>query len=185
MLLGYARVSTQEQHTLQQESALQDAGCERVFVDHGISGAAAARPQLERLLEQVRDGDVVVVTKLDRLGRSLFQVFDFVEAIEQRGAGLRSLAESDIDTTTAAGKLVFRVFAVVAEFERDRMRERTMEGLARARAEGTPLGRPRSLDERSREQLRTLRKEGASYGALAKTFGIGRSTARKYCQEAQ
>ena len=134
MQLGYARVSTQEQHTQQQESALQDAGCDRVFVDHGISGAAADRPELERLLDQLREGDVVVVTKLDRLGRSLPQVFDLVETIEQRGAGLRSLAESDIDTTTAAGKLVFRLFAVVAEFERDRLRERTMEGIARARA---------------------------------------------------
>ena len=183
MQLGYARVSTPEQHTEQQETALREEGCDRVFVDHGISGAAADRPELERLLDQLRDGDVVVVTKLDRLGRSLPQVLDIVETIEQRGAGLRSLAESDIDTTSAAGKLVFRVFAVVAEFERDRLRERTLEGIARARAEGTHLGRPHSLDEHSVAHLRTLRQHGASYGSLAKTFNIGRSTARRYCKD--
>ena len=183
MQLGYARVSTQDQHTQQQESGLHEAGCDRVFVDHGVSGAAEVRPGLERLLDQLRDGDVVVVTKLDRLGRSLPQVFEIVETIEQRGAGLRSLAESDIDTTSAAGKLVFRVFAVVAEFERDRLRERTLEGIARARAEGTHLGRPHSLDDNSIAHLRTLRQQGASYGSLAKTIGIGRSTTRRYCQQ--
>ena len=184
MLFGYARVSTPEQNTTQQETALWDAKCDRVFVDHGVSGTVANRPELERLLDQLREDDVVVVTKLDRLGRSLPQVFDIVESIEERGAGLRSLAESDIDTTSAAGKLVFRVFAVVAEFERDRLRERTLEGIARARAEGTHLGRPQSLDDHSIAHLRTLRKQGASYGSLAKTFGIGRSTARRYCQAA-
>lgn len=183
MQLGYARVSTPEQHTEQQESALKNAGCDRVFVDHGVSGAATDRPELERLLDQVREGDVVVVTKLDRLGRSLPQVFDIVETIEQRGAGLRSIAESEIDTTSAAGKLVFRVFAVVAEFERDRLRERTLEGIARARAEGTHLGRPHSLDEHGVAHLRTLRQQGASYGSLAKTFNVSRSTARRYCKE--
>ena len=136
-----------------------------------------------RLLDQLREGDVVVVTKLDRLGRSLPQIFDIVETIEQRGAGLRSLAESDIDTTTAAGKLVFRVFAVVAEFERDRLRERTLEGIARARAAGTHLGRPKTLDTHQITNLRRLRKQGESYGSLAKTFKIARSTAREYCKD--
>ena len=101
MQLGYARVSTPEQHTEQQETALREAGCDRVFVDHGVSGAAADRPELERLLDQLRDDDVVVVTKLDRLGRSLPQVFDIVETIEQRGAGLRSIAESEITSRIA------------------------------------------------------------------------------------
>ena len=182
MQLGYARVSTLEQHTEQQESALKNAGCDRVFVDHGVSGASEKRPELERLLDQVREGDVVVVTKLDRLGRFLPQVFDIVETIEHRGAGLRSIAESEIDTTSAAGKLVFRVFAVVAEFERDRIRERIMEGIDRARADGTHLGRPHSLDEHGIEHLRAARQKGASYGTLAKTYSVSRSTARGYCQ---
>ena len=154
-----------------------------MYIDHGDSGATVERRDLKRLLDQVREGDVVVVTKLDRLGRSLSDVLDIVENIEQRGAGLRSLAESDIDTTSAAGKLVFRVFAVVAEFERDRLRERTLEGIARARAEGTHLGRPHSLDEHGIEHLRAARQKGASYGSLAKTFNISRSTARRYCKE--
>ena len=183
MELGYARVSTHEQNTQQQEKALRDAGCERVYIDHGISGATADRPELNRLLDQLRDGDVVVVTKLDRLGRSLRDVLDIVETIEQRGAGLRSIAESTIDTTSAAGKLVFAVFAVVAEFERDRIRERIMEGIDRARADGTHLGRPHSLDDHGIAHLRTLRQQGASYGSLAKTFNISRSTARRYCKE--
>ena len=183
MEFGYARVSTLEQNTQQQESALKDAGCDRVYIDHGVSGAAEERPDLNRLLDQLREGDVVVVTKLDRLGRSLPQIFDIVETIEQRGAGLRSLAESDIDTTTAAGKLVFRVFAVVAEFERDRLRERTLEGIARARAAGTHLGRPKTLDTHQITNLRRLREQGESYGSLAKTFKIARSTAREYCKD--
>ena len=181
MRIGYARVSRADQHTEQQETALANAGCEKVFVDQGVSGAAENRPELERLLDQLRVDDVVVVAKLDRLGRSLPKVLDIVEVIEQRHAGLVSLAESAIDTTSAAGKLVFRIFAVVAEFERDRLRERTMEGLERARANGAKLGRPQSLDAIEIENLRALRKGGRSYASLAKTFRISRSTARKYC----
>ena len=181
MRLGYARVSRADQHTEQQETALRDAGCEKLFIDHGVSGAAEHRPQLERLLDQLRSGDVVVVAKLDRLGRSLPNVLDIVEEIERQGAGLVSLAESAIDTTSAAGKLVFRIFAVVAEFERDRLRERTVVGLVRARANGAQLGRPQRLDTEEIEDLLALRKEGRSYASLAKTFRISRSTARKYC----
>ena len=182
MQFGYARVSTRDQRTEQQESALLDSGCDRVFVDRGISGIEAERPELNRLLDQLRDGDVVIVTKLDRLGRSLRNIFDIVDTIEKRGAGLRSLAESDIDTTSAAGKLVFRVFAVVAEFERDRLRERTLEGISRARANGTKIGRPRRLSDSDIAALRSLREHGRSYGSLAKTLNIARSTARKYCE---
>ena len=181
MRLGYARVSRADQHTEQQETALRNAGCEKLFVDHGVSGAAEHRPHLERLLDQLRSGDIIVVTKLDRLGRSLPNVLDIVEAIEQQDAGLVSLAEAAIDTTSAAGKLVFRIFAVVAEFERDRLRERTVEGLDRARANGARLGRPQRLEAIEIENLRALRKEGRSYASLAKTFRISRSTARKYC----
>lgn len=182
MRLGYARVSRTDQHTEQQEVALTEAGCEKLFVDRGVSGAAERRPELDRLLDQLRADDVVVVAKLDRLGRSLPKVLDIVEVIEREGAGLVSLAESAIDTTSAAGKLVFRIFAVVAEFERDRLRERTVEGLNRARSNGARLGRPQRLDEIEIKNLRTLRLEGRSYASLAKTFRISRSTARKYCQ---
>ena len=182
MLIGYARVSTDEQHTDQQESALKAAGCERVYVDHGVSGADAERPQLEKLLDQLRPDDIVVVTKLDRLGRDLRHMLDVIEHINETDAGLRSLAESDIDTTTAAGKLVFRVFSVVAEFERDRLRERTKEGMDRAKANGVKFGRKQLLTEEAIDHLRALREQGASYGSLAKTFKVSPSTARNYAR---
>ena len=182
MHLGYARVSRADQHTEQQEIALRDAGCERVFVDRGVSGSIANRPALDRLLEHLRADDVVVVPKLDRLGRSLEQILDFVKVVESRGAGLVSLAESAIDTTSAAGKLVFQIFAVVAEFERERLRERTMEGLARAKANGTRLGRKPVMTAVQIEDMRALRREGRSYEALARTFKVSRSTARRYCK---
>lgn len=180
MLLGYARVSTDEQHTDQQEHALKQAGCERIFVDHGVSGATKIRPELDRLLDQLRPRDVVVVTKLDRLGRDLGHMLQIVETIGEAAAGLRSLAESDIDTTSAAGKLVFRIFSVVAEFERDRLRERTKEGMSRAKANGVKIGRKPRLTDTAIEHLRSLRKQGTSYGSLAKTFKISASTARNY-----
>ena len=181
MLLGYAHVSSVDQHTEQQETAPTETGCERVFIDRGISGSATHRSDLERMLDQLRADDVVGVTKLDRLGRSLPNVLDTFEAIEQRGAGLVSLAESAVDTTSAAGKLVFRIFVVVAKFERDGLRERTQEGIERARTQGTHLGLPGSLNDTDIAKLRTLRKQGSSYSGLAKSLRISRSTVRKYC----
>ena len=182
MNLGYARVSRTDQHVEQQESALHEAGCEKIFVDHGVSGATKSRPELDKLLDQLRAGDVVYVTKIDRLSRSLQQMLEVVRAIEERGAGIVSLAESTIDTRSAAGKLVFGVFSVVAEFERDRIRERTKDGLVRAKTNGTRLGRPPALPQNQIRDLRTLRRQGRSFRSLAKTFNISRSTARKYCE---
>ncbi len=183
MRLGYARVSRTDQHTEQQEIALRDAGCEKILVDRGVSGALKSRPQLDRLLDQLRPEDVVVVTKIDRLSRNLRQMLDLVEVIHERGADLVSLAEREIDTTTAAGKLVFALFAVVAQFERDRLRERTKEGLERAKANGSRLGRPRGLSDSNYSKLRKMRKQGWSYSELADVFKISRTTARKYCSD--
>ncbi len=175
--------SRTDQHTEQQEIALHDAGCERVFVDRGISGSIANRPAaLDQLLEYLRADDVVAVPKLDRLGLSLEQILDFVKVVESCGARLVSLVESAIDTTSAAGKLVFQIFAVVAEFERERLRERTMEGFARAKANGTRLGRRPAMTAAQIEEMRALRRDGRSYQALARTFKVSRSTARLYCQ---
>ena len=126
MIIGYARVSTDDQSLDSQTDALSAAGAEKVFADK-ISGSRRARPDLDRMLEQLRDGDVVTVTKYDRLARSLKDLLEIVEAIRERGAGFRSLAE-DIDTTTPAGRLVFHVFASIAQFERERISERTREG---------------------------------------------------------
>src|SRR5215211_5367331 len=133
-LLGYARVSTADQQPQLQVDALERAGCYRVFTETA-SGARSDRPVLEQVLDQLRRGDTLVVWKLDRLGRSLRHLVDTVTELAERGIGFRSLQEA-IDTTTPGGKLVFHVFAALAEFERDLIRERTTAGLAAARARG-------------------------------------------------
>jgi len=140
-LLGYARVSTGAQRPDLQVDALKAADCYRVFVDRA-SGALAARPALD----QVRPGDTLVVWKLDRLGRSLRHLVDTIAALADRGVGFRSLQEQ-VDTTTPGGKLVFHVFAALAEFERDLVRERTAAGLAAAHARGRRGGRPTVMSE--------------------------------------
>jgi DNA invertase Pin-like site-specific DNA recombinase len=143
MLVGYARVSTQDQNPALQLDALQAADCEKVFVEKA-SGAQRDRPELLAALDTLRAGDSLVVWKLDRLARSLKQLIETVELLENRGIGLRSLTEA-IDTTTAGGKLVFHVFGALAEFERSIIRERTKAGLDAARARGKKGGRPPAL----------------------------------------
>jgi DNA invertase Pin-like site-specific DNA recombinase len=143
MLIGYARVSTQDQNPALQLDALKAAGCEKVFVEKA-SGAQRDRPELMAALDYVRSGDSLVVWKLDRLARSLKQLIETVELLGSRGIGLRSLTEA-IDTTTAGGKLVFHVFGALAEFERSIIRERTKAGLDAARARGKKGGRPPSM----------------------------------------
>jgi DNA invertase Pin-like site-specific DNA recombinase len=139
-LLGYARVSTTDQQPHLQVDALERAGCYRIFTETA-SGAAPDRPVLEQVLDQPRPGDTPVVWKLDRLGRSLRHLVDTVTGLAKRGVGFSSQQEA-IDTTTPGGKLVFHVFAALAEFERDLVRERTRAGLAAARARGRRGGRP-------------------------------------------
>jgi DNA invertase Pin-like site-specific DNA recombinase len=146
MLVGYARVSTVDQRLDLQQDALRDAGCERIFTDTA-SGAKAARPGLTAALETCRAGDILVVWKLDRLGRSLTHLVETVHALATRGIGFRSLQEQ-LDTTTSGGKLIFHIFASLAEFERDLIRERTNAGLAAARARGRKGGRPLGVDEK-------------------------------------
>src|SRR5690349_3023643 len=131
MNVGYARVSTKEQTVALQVDALKRAGCERIHAET-ISGAATARPVLERLLQDLRPGDVLIIWKLDRLGRSLKHLIEIVNALLARGVGLKSLNDP-IDTTTPQGRLVFNMFASLAEFERDVIRERTQAGLSAAR----------------------------------------------------
>ena len=134
MLVGYARVSTQDQDLSLQLDALQAAGCDKVFTEKA-SGAQRDRPQLQAALEYMRSQDTLVVWKLDRLARSLKQLIETVEGLGERGIGLRSLTES-LDTTTSGGKLVFHLFAALAEFERSVIRERTRSGLQSARRRG-------------------------------------------------
>lgn len=157
MILGYARVSTTDQNLDGQTDALTSAGVERIFSDK-ITGTARSRPELDRLLEQLRPGDVVVVTKYDRLARSLKDLLEIVDVVQAKGAGFKSLGEN-IDTTTPAGRLVFHVFASIAQFERERIVERTREGLAAARKRGRVGGRPPALSAAQKVEVRRMRDE--------------------------
>jgi DNA invertase Pin-like site-specific DNA recombinase len=181
-LLGYARISTAEQHPDLQVDALKAAGCYRVFVDTA-SGALAARPALDQVLDQLRPGDTLMVWKLDRLGRSLRHLVDTIAALADRGIGFRSLQES-IDTTTPGGKLVFHIFAALAEFERDLIRERTTAGLAAARARGRAGGRPAVMTQ---PKIRLAREMYASrqytVAAIASTLGVSRASIYRHLDD--
>ncbi len=153
-LLGYARVSTAEQSADLQVDELTAAGCWKVWTD-SASGVLDRRPQLDEVLEQLRPGDTLVVWRLDRLGRSLRHLIDMVTGLDERQVGFRSLREN-IDTTTAGGRLVFHLFGALAQFEREIIRDRTLAGLAAARARGRSGGRPSKLTAEQRRQARKM-----------------------------
>jgi len=178
MIIGYARVSTDDQNLDAQTDALQAAGAERIFSEK-ISGSMRKRPELDKLLDQLRPGDVIVVVKYDRLARSLRDLLDIVEAIKDRSAGFRSLAE-DIDTTTPAGRLVFHVFASIAQFERERIAERTKEGLQAAKARGRVGGRPPALTADQKAEVRRMRDdENRHVSEIARLFKVSERTVRR------
>ena len=177
MIIGYARVSTSDQHLDAQLDQLREAGAEKIF-EEKITGTKRTRLQLDALLSQLREKDIVIVTKYDRLARSLRDLLDIVAAIEERGAGFRSLAE-DIDTTTSAGRLVFHVFASIAEFERDRISERTKEGLAAARKRGRVGGRPSALSADQKAEVQKMREDGRSIPDIARLFKVSQMTVRR------
>ena len=178
MIIGYARVSTDDQSLDSQTDALSAAGAEKVFADK-ITGSSRLRPKLDQMIEQLRGGDVVVVTKYDRLSRSLKDLLEIVETIRAQGAGFRSLAE-DIDTTTPAGRLVFHVFASIAQFERERISERTREGLASARKRGRIGGRPPALSPAQRDEVRRMRdEEHRAVPEIARLFKVSERTVRR------
>ena len=179
--IGYGRISTADQSTDLQTDALRDAGCERVFIDEA-SGTLRDRPQLTRALDYLRPNDVLVVWRLDRLGRSLRNLIDVVQQLAERDIGLISLREA-IDTTTPSGRLVLHVFASISEFERDLIVERTRAGLQAARARGRVGGRPAVL---TGEKLRVARQmyDSREYTvtAIADTLGISRATVYRHLQ---
>ena len=178
MIIGYARVSTDDQNLDAQTDALTAAGAGKIFAEK-VSGAKRGRTELDRMLDQLRDGDVVTVTKYDRLARSLKDLLEIVESIGERGAGFRSLAE-DIDTTTPAGRLVFHVFASIAQFERERISERTKEGLEAARKRGRIGGRPPALSEIQKDEVRRMRDgEGRGIPEIARLFKVSERTVRR------
>jgi DNA invertase Pin-like site-specific DNA recombinase len=174
-LLGYARVSTFDQNPGLQRDALKAAGCFRVFTDRA-SGTLENRKQLAKVLDQLRPGDTLVVWRLDRLGRSLTHLIETVTTLAERKIGFRSLTEN-IDTTTASGKLIFHIFGAIAEFERDLIRDRTMAGLAAARARGRVGGRPPALTP---DKLAIARQLYAgrqhTMQAIGEVVGVSRAT---------
>ena len=179
MKLGYARVSTDDQNLNLQRDALKNAGCERIY-EEKASGGKTDRAELTHLLENVRSGDTVVVWRLDRVGRSLKHLIAVIEQLESLGVGFQSVTES-IDTTTPGGKLIFHIFASLAEFERALIRERTRAGLAAARARGRQGGRPAVLDANKQRIAQSLRNDTSqSITAICKTLGISRATFYRY-----
>lgn len=183
MKIGYARVSTKDQNLDLQLDALSKAGCADTYIyREEVSGALRERPQLKKLLEQVREGDVVVIWKLDRLGRSLADLVQLVNEIQGKGAGLLSLQDS-IDTTTPQGKLTFHLFAAIAEFERDLIRERTKAGLESARARGRRGGRPPGLSKEAQVKAAaasSLYQQKKSVAEICRTLSISKKTLYKY-----
>ena len=182
MLIGYARVSTHEQNLEPQTDALKQAGCQQIFKDT-ISGAKKERPGLHDALEYAREGDTLLVWRLDRLGRSLKDLIEIVSGLEKQGVGFRSLQES-IDTTTSGGRLIFHVFGALAEFERNLIRERTFAGLAAARARGRTGGRPRKLNEKQVELACHLYADKKHLiNDICQTIGVSKPTLYKYLKK--
>lgn len=183
MLIGYARVSTQDQNLSLQKDALKKAGCERIYTDK-TGGAETNRSGLDKTLDVLRPGDTLVVWKLDRLGRSLSHLVELVNQLKEREVGFRSLQES-IDTTSGVGKLVFHIFASLAEFERDMIRERTLAGLESARARGRMGGRPKALDKKKAAMARSMhRDKNLTVKEICETLGVGKTTFYRYVKAA-
>lgn len=179
MRIGYARVSTGEQKLDLQLDELEEAGCERIY-EEKTSGAAKNRPELEKCMDSLREGDTLVVWRLDRFGRSLKDLVQKMERLEDLGADFVSLTEG-IDTTTAQGKLTFHIFGALAEFERELARERTMAGLKAARERGRVGGRPPALDEEDIPQVQAMMKDSdVSTADICERFDISRATLYRY-----
>ncbi len=179
MLVGYARVSTTEQNLDLQTDALQAAGCARLFTDTA-SGAKVDRPGLTTALAECRSGDTLVVWKLDRMGRSLPHLVETVRDLGDRRVGFKSLQEN-IDTMTSGGRLIFHIFASLAEFERDLIRERTNAGLSAARARGRKGGRPKGVDQKKQKAALALKQDPRhSVREICEIVGVSRNTYYKY-----
>jgi len=172
---GYARVSTNGQDLTLQEEALRAAGCTKIFPEKK-SGARSDRPKLARLLSSLDRGDVVIVTRLDRLARSSLDLLHTIDVITKAGAEFRSLADAWCDTTTAHGKLILTVLAGLAEFERSLIISRTQAGIERARALGVIFGRPVKLNPRQRRMIAERYAKGETMKALADEFGVSEPT---------
>ncbi|HQT62353.1 MULTISPECIES: recombinase family protein [unclassified Acidiphilium] len=183
----YARVSTVEQTAENQIAEAKAAGFAirpNRIITETISGSVAARqrPEFRRLLDRLEDGDVLIVTKLDRLGRSALDVRATVDALASLGVRLHCLALGGVDLTSSAGRMTMQVIAAVAEFERDLLIERTQAGVQRARANGKAIGRPASLTDDQKAAVREARGSGASVSSLARTYQVSRQTIGRVCE---
>jgi DNA invertase Pin-like site-specific DNA recombinase len=179
MLIGYARVSTSDQTLDLQNDALQKSGCSRIFTDTA-SGAKVERKGLDEALSHIREGDSLVVWRLDRLGRSLPHLIETITGLNNRKIGFKSITEA-IDTTTSGGKLIFHIFGALAEFERDIIRERTQAGLSAARARGRLGGRPKVLTGRKAGIAKELYTNGkTTVDEICRTLNISRATLYRF-----
>ena len=180
--IGYARVSTQEQNLDLQQDALKKAGCKKIITDEA-SGSLADRPGLAKLRDALREGDTLIVWRLDRLGRSLKHLIEFIYDLETKKIGFKSLHET-IDTTTPTGKLTFHIFGALAEFERNLIKERSMAGLVAARARGRLGGRPKRLNVNKRQLVIEMYKDRKrTVKEICQMVGISKPTLYKYLQE--
>ncbi len=176
MKIGYARVSTDDQHLHLQTDALNAAGCQTIYEEHASGKNTRARPELENCLKSLRAGDVLAVWRLDRLGRSLADLVKIVTDLEARNVGFESITEK-IDTTTSTGRFVFHLFAALAEFERNIIRERTLAGITAARARGKSGGRPSKLSSSEVAVARSLVKaKDLSMSEIARQLNVSRTT---------
>lgn len=182
-LIGYARVSTADQYLDLQRDALEGAGVEKVF-EEAASGADRARPQLTAVLDYVREGDALVVWRLDRLGRSLSHLLSVVESLTERGVHLKSLTEG-IDTSTATGRMTLSIFGALAEFERELIRERTQAGLEPARARGRKGGRPSVMTAAKTRSAKALLPAKAPLTEIAQSLGVSRATLYRWLEREQ
>ena len=176
--VAYARVSSGQQDHASQIERLKAAGATKVFSEKR-SGLDRARPELERCLEYVREGDTLLITKLDRLARSTGDLYRIVHALEAKGVAFRVLDDPSVDTTSRTGKLIMGILALIAEFETEIRRERQMEGIAKAKAEGRTGGRPTLVTPNLREQIKSLQGQGSSIRAIAAAVGLSKATVQK------
>ena len=174
-LFGYARVSTRDQDLAAQDHELRAAGCAKVFKEK-VSGAKTDRPELAKAIRRLEPGDVLVVTRLDRLARSTRDLLNVLDEIGQRGAGFKSLRDTWADTTTPHGKLMVTILGGLAEFERELIMARTGEGRLRAKARGVRFGRPRTLTPHQRQEAMQRLAEGEVQADLARSYGVSQST---------
>ena len=184
MRIGYARVATADQALALQTEALETAGCARIFTDQGVTGIATRRPGLDQALAALGPGDVLVVWKLDRLGRSLSHLVQLMAGFAERGIGFESLTEK-IDTSTATGRLVYQIAAVFSEFERSLIAERTRAGMDAARRKGTRMGRKRVLTPSQIAHARSLVDGGESIPKVAQSLNVSRASLYRALQQQQ